>query len=365
MKDPRSKRLRLTDEEHDIVKEMRGESVSNLNNNSALDLHLLERGIKKADVVSVKHWQSASGELRFSIVTKEDANGTSLKEQFKPIIKSLRDYSPKFKEVKRSKVTDPHCLVLDPADVHVGKLATVSDTNSHYDIDKAVNQVDEGIDGILNKSFGFNIDKVIFVIGNDCLHIDSPQRKTTSGTPQDTSGMWHEAFIAAKEMYVRAIERILPYSDVEIIFNPSNHDYMSGFMLAQTIEAYFRWSKNVTFDVSICHRKYTRYGVNMIATSHGDGAKLADTPLLMATENPQMWNDCPFRYIYLHHLHHKQTHKFMSGKDFIGVTAEYLRTPSPSDSWHHRNGYVGAKKAIEGFIHSFENGQVARLTHHV
>ena len=103
----------------------------------------------------------------------------------------------------------------------------------------------------------------------------------------------------------------------------------------------------------------------MIATSHGDGAKLADSPLLMATENPQMWNDCQYRYIYLHHIHHKQTHKFMSGKDFIGVTAEYLRTPSPSDSWHHRNGYVGAKKAIEGFIHSFENGQVARLTHHL
>jgi len=67
----------------------------------------------------------------------------------------------------------------------------------------------------------------------------------------------------------------------------------------------------------------------------------------------------------LHHLHHKQTHKFMSGKDFIGVTAEYLRTPSPSDSWHTKQGYVGSKKAIEAFVHSFENGQVARLTHHV
>ena len=358
-------RYRLTEQESDIIREMRGETVTNVNGNSSLDKHLQERGINKQDVTSVKHWQSASGEYRFSVVTKEDEQGTSLKEQFAPILKDLQSYSPKFEKIKRSKVTDPHCLVLDPADVHVGKLATVSETGNHYDIDKAVSQVDEGIDGILNKSFGFNIDKVIFVIGNDCLHIDNPKRTTTSGTPQDTSGMWHEAFIAAKEMYVRAIERILPYSDVEIIFNPSNHDYMSGFMLAQTIEAYFRWSTNVTFDVSICHRKYTKYGVNMIATSHGDGAKLADTPLLMATEQPQMFADCPYRYIYLHHLHHKQTHKFMSGKDFIGVTAEYLRTPSPSDSWHHRNGYVGAKKAVEGFIHSFDNGQVARLTHHV
>jgi hypothetical protein len=366
MKDPHggNKRVRLNDQEREVIMEMRGETVTNINGNTALDIHLQERGINKKDVTSVKHWQSASGELRFSVVTKE-GKVTTLEQQFEPILKELQSYSPKFKKIRREKVTDPHCLIIDPSDVHVGKLATVTETGSHYDIQKAVDQVDKGMDGILSKSFGFNIDKVIFVIGNDCLHIDTPKRTTTSGTPQDTSGMWHEAFIAAKEMYVRAIERILPYSDVEIIFNPSNHDYMSGFMLAQTIEAYFRWSKNVTFDVSISHRKYTKYGNNMIATSHGDGAKLEQTPLLMATENPQMWNDCHFRYIYLHHLHHKQTHKFMSGKDFIGVTAEYLRTPSPSDSWHHRNGYVGAKKAIEGFIHSFDNGQVARLTHHV
>lgn len=356
-------RYRLTREEADIVREMRGETVTNVNGNSALDKHLQERGINKKDVTSVKHWQSASGELRFSVVTKEGT--TNLEEQFKPIIKELKEYSPKFDKIKREKVLDPHCLIIDPSDVHVGKLSVVSETGQHYDIKKAVAQVDNALDGLLAKAFGFNIDKVIFVIGNDCLHIDNPKRTTTSGTPQDTSGMWHEAFQAAKEMYIRAIERLLPYSDVEIIFNPSNHDYISGWMLAQTIEAYFRWSNNVTFDVSIKHRKYTQYGSNMIATSHGDGAKLDQTPLLMATENPKMWTDCPYRYIYLHHIHHKQTHKFMSGKDFIGVTAEYLRTPSPSDSWHHRNGFVGAKKAVEAFIHSFDNGQVARLTHHV
>jgi len=346
-------RPRLSSEEFELIKAWRESGHL-----PELFEQCKEAGIPIKDV---KHYWHKSE--KFSIFAKNE--GQSLEDTFAPIIKELKSYSPKFKKIKREKVTDPHCLIIDPSDIHVGKLATVTETGSHYDIEKAVNQVEDGLDGILNKSFGFNIDKVIFVIGNDCLHIDNPKRQTTSGTPQDTSGMWHEAFTAAKEMYIRAIERILPYSDVEVIFNPSNHDYMSGFMLAQTIEAYFRWSKNVKFDVSISHRKYTKYGVNMIATSHGDGAKLDQTPLLMATENPQMWNDCPMRYIYLHHIHHKQTHKFMSGKDFIGVTAEYLRTPSPSDSWHHRNGYVGAKKAIEAFIHSFDNGQVARLTHHV
>ena len=358
-------RIRLRPEEYEVIMEMRGETVTNINNNSALDQHLYDRGIDKEDVVSVKHWQSASGEYRFSVVTKEDSGLISLEEVFMPILDELKSYSPKFKKIKRKPITDPHCLVIDPADIHVGKLASLDETGQHYDIQKAVSQVDEAVDGLIEKSYGFSIDKIFFVIGNDVLHIDNTKRTTTSGTPQDTSGMWHEAFQAAKSMYVRAIERMLPLADVHVVFNPSNHDYMSGYMLAQTVEAYYRNHESVTFDVSIAHRKYTKYGNSMIATSHGDGAKLDNLPLLMATENPSMWNKCDYRYIYLHHIHHKQRHKFMDNKDFIGVTAEYLRTPSPSDSWHHRNGYVGAKKAVEAFIHSKEHGQVARLTHHI
>jgi hypothetical protein len=234
-----------------------------------------------------------------------------------------------------------------------------------YDVKKAVSIVDSGIDSLLQKAAGFPLDKIIFVIGNDCLHIDSSSSPVTSGgTSQDMDGKWHDAFLAARDMYIRAIEKCLPLADVEIIFCPSNHDFMSGFMLAQTIKAYFRKSKNITFDVSIAHRKYTSYGKNLLSFSHGDGAKLADTPLLMATERPNMWSNSVHRYIYLHHIHHKQTAKFMAGQDFIGVTAEYLRSPSASDAWHAKKGYR-SPKAVEAFIHSYDNGQVARLTHYV
>ena len=65
------KRIRLTPEEVELIYEHRADNT-NLNGNTALDIHLAERGINKKDVVSVKHWQSASGDYRFSIVTKED-----------------------------------------------------------------------------------------------------------------------------------------------------------------------------------------------------------------------------------------------------------------------------------------------------
>ena len=54
----KTNRYRLTDEEADRIREMRGETVSNINENSALDQHLKDRGIDKKDVTSVKHWQS-------------------------------------------------------------------------------------------------------------------------------------------------------------------------------------------------------------------------------------------------------------------------------------------------------------------
>ena len=65
-------RLRLSIEEVDMIRELRAQNLENVNDNSALTDHLNERGIDKNDVISVKHWQSASGEYRFSIVTKEN-----------------------------------------------------------------------------------------------------------------------------------------------------------------------------------------------------------------------------------------------------------------------------------------------------
>ena len=150
--------------------------------------------------------------------------------------------------------------------------------------------------------------------------------------------------------------QLIAVADVHFTFNPSNHDYQTGFFFADVIKTHFRNCKNISFDCSIAHRKGYKYGQNLIGTTHGDGAKHQDLPLLMATEFPMEWSSSKHRYVYTHHVHHK------TSKDYIGVTVESLRSPSSSDSWHHRKGYLSLA-AVEGFIHHRENGQVARLTH--
>lgn len=280
-------------------------------------------------------------------------------DQFaKDLVKSLSEHSPVYETIIREKIKDGHLLVVDPADIHIGKLCTEFETGTSYNQQKAVKRVLKGVDGLISKSNGFNIDKVLFIGGNDILHIDTPNRKTTSGTPQDTDGMWYENFLTAKKLYVDIIEKLLSVADVHFTFNPSNHDYMSGFMLAEVIKAHFNNCGNITFDCGISHRKYFRYNKNLIGTTHGDGAKQTDLGSLMSVEAKKDWADVDFRYFYTHHVHHK------TAKDFINVTVESLRSPSPADSWHHRNGYI-SQTAVEAFIHSKDRGQVARLTHYL
>lgn len=271
------------------------------------------------------------------------------------LIEELKNYSPKYPKIKRKKSKDPHMLMIDPADCHIGKLCSSFEVEEEYNSNIAVQRIREGVKGILDKSSGWDIEKIMFVIGNDILHVDTPKRTTTSGTPQDTDGMWYDNFLMAYNIYVEMIETLLSVSDVHIVYNPSNHDYTNGFFLAQMIQTHFRNSKNITFDVSITHRKYYTYGKNLIGTTHGDGAKSQDLPLLMAHE-AKNWSETKHRYIFIHHFHHKMS------KDYMGVCVEALRSPSGTDSWHSRNGLEHAPKAIEGYLFHKNHGQLARFT---
>lgn len=294
---------------------------------------------------------------QFSILSVDKSKQFSYDDFKDDLIAEISKWSPEYKKIIREDVNDPHCLVFDPADIHIGKLCSSFETGEEYNQQIAVKRVMEGLSGIINKTNGFNIDKIIFVAGNDILHTDNPRRQTTSGTPQDTDGMWYDNFITAKRLLVDIIETLVTIADVEVVYNPSNHDYMSGFMLLDSIQSWFKNSENITFKNDMSHRKYSIYGENLIGTTHMDGAKVTDLALLMANESGAWWHECKHRYIYGHHVHHK------SSKDYMSVCVETLRSPSGTDSWHHRKGYQHSPKAIEAFLHHPVNGQVARITH--
>lgn len=337
-------RPRLNEKEYEIIKAYR-------DRHTALKKECEEKGVP---IENVNHYWYKSES--FSMFVKP--NVQDYEELKKSIIKDVKTYAPVYIKIERDIQQEPHAIVIDPADIHIGKLAVAYETGDEYNREIAVKRVKEGVSGLIKKALPYNVEQIFLIIGNDVLHVDNAKRTTTSGTPQDTDGMWFENFLLAKRMYIEIIEMLMSVANVKVIFNPSNHDYTSGFFLAQTIEAWFSRCSQVEFDTSISHRKYFDYGKNLIGTTHGDGAKTNDLALLMAHEAADKWALCPRRYFYTHHVHHK------TSKDLMSVTVESMRSISGTDSWHHRNGYQHSPKAIECFLHHKELGQVSRQTHY-
>jgi hypothetical protein len=336
-------RPRLSQQEYDLV-------MSHRDKHSALAKECDAVGLP-VDKVS-NYWYKGK---HFSVHVKGEKSIFDVSDD---IIKQMKKFAPKYPKIAYAKYgKEGHLLVIDPADVHIGKLCKAFESGDEYNVRIATERVKEGVMGILNKVKGFPIDKILYVIGNDKLHVDTPRNTTTSGTFQDSDLMWYDAFLAALSLDREVIEMLVKVAPVHVQYDPSNHDYQTGFFLAQTLAAWFSKSENVTFNVSIAHRKYFRYGKNLIGTTHGDGAKETDLALLMAHEAKENWAECKHRYFYVHHIHHKKS------KDYMSVCVEALRSPSGTDSWHHRNGYQHSPKAVEGYLHHKEHGQIARITH--
>jgi hypothetical protein len=66
--------------------------------------------------------------------------------------------------------------------------------------------------GNIAKVSSFHIDKILFIGGNDILHIDNPgeQRQVATG-PGDG---WHSNFLIAKQLYVDILEILITVADV-------------------------------------------------------------------------------------------------------------------------------------------------------
>lgn len=269
------------------------------------------------------------------------------------LIEQMQEYSPKYEPIKREQILDPCLFVLDPADLHIGKRYWLPDRHTGTitrDIGTPQTQAEyygKNIERLIRKSSGHNIDKILLVIGNDVLHVDGKNNQTTAGTPQDTNGTFTEMFYAAKDLYVQVIESLMQIADVHVVYNPSNHDFHSGFFLADTIKTWFRNSPNVTFDVSLEVHKYFVYGKNLITTTHGDNSTGEKIPLIVANEVPELWAAAINRVALIHHYHHKIK---LAQKDYIGMTVEYMRSPSGTDYYHHIHGFT-ARRAIEAKIY--------------
>jgi len=261
-----------------------------------------------------------------------------------PVVKRLAPKAPK----------SGYLLELNIADLHNGKLAWNAETGGHGNYDAKIAEAihDAAVEALLQRTSAYRFDQIVLVVGNDLLHVDSRSNTTTAGTPQDTDSRYHKMFLSTRRMIQRTIERCREKAAVRVVMVPGNHDRDSVWHLGDSLSCVYEKCEDVTVDNAPTQRKYIEFGRVMLMLTHGDKGKRPDYPLLMATEQPDMFGRTRFREAHTGHLHQTQV------QEWHGVRVRILPSLAGADAWHAENGYVGNLRAAEAFIWNATEGLV-------
>lgn len=61
------------------------------------------------------------------------------------LIKDIKAHAPEYRPIERAVVDDPHLLVIEASDIHLGKLSVPSETGQSYDMEIAYEKIIKGI----------------------------------------------------------------------------------------------------------------------------------------------------------------------------------------------------------------------------
>ena len=249
-------------------------------------------------------------------------------------------------------------LEINISDHHFGKLAWPTETGyAPYDLKIAEAMFARALSTLLERSKGYEIEQIVFVLGNDLLHANNVQGQTFGGTVLDTEGRFQKTYWTVRKAMCAAIEKLRQIAPVKVVVCYGNHDRTSVWTLADSIECYFHDDARVEVENAPVYRKYFQWGKCGFMFTHGDLGRREDFPLLFATEKPDIFGSTTFREIHTGHIHSTKT------QEFHGVRVRALPSLTPPDNWHSENSYVGNLRNAESFVWSKTEGIIAQFTY--
>jgi hypothetical protein len=275
-------------------------------------------------------------------------------ELFRAAISAMVADVPRLAPVAPPDSTLDHLMACYPVgDHHLGMLSWNEETGANYDIDIAEKLL-SGAAMHLVLSAPKSTRAAIVILG-DFLHYDSFVAVTpTNKNPLDADGRYPKMVRAA----IRIIRRIVSialqhHQEVLLIIEFGNHDPATSIFLMEALAALYENEPRVTVDRSPRHHHYFSFGKCLVGTHHGHGTKMQDLPLLMATDQPELWGQAEYRYWWTGHVHHD------SAKDFNGCRVESFRILAPPDAWAANKGYRSQRDMKAIILHK-DWGEVAR-----
>tara|TARA_E500000305_G_C4017631_1_gene236695 strand:+ start:462 stop:1679 length:1218 start_codon:yes stop_codon:yes gene_type:complete len=278
----------------------------------------------------------------------------------------IKKHAPKYTGMNRlKKLKDPHLYEISIYDSHFGKFAWQPETGQNYDLKIAKRIYQTAFADLLARANGFQIDRFLFPVGNDFMHFDSHDAKTTAGTPMGDSadGRYSKVFETCFEVCLEAIDVMANIAPVDVVLVQGNHDKHASYHVCFALKQAYKNHPRVNVDSIWCKRKYVKYGTNLIGLAHGDAVrdKWTRLPTLMATEKPQDWADSTHREFHLGHVHSRAKREMLPVAEHEGVIVRTLPSLSATDSWHYSHGYT-SRRAAESYLYSKADGYVGHFS---
>ena len=269
---------------------------------------------------------------------------------------------PRVEPVEPSLVISSSLLAGYPVgDHHLGMLAWPPESTDAYDLGIGERLLKGAFDHLATTTC--NAEHAVVAFLGDFMHYDSFETVTpTSRNILDSDTRFPKLVKAAVRTMRYAVDAALgAHRHVHVIIEPGNHDLSSSVFLAECLSIAYEQEPRVNVDTSPQHFHYYRFGKVLLGTHHGHGTRMANLPLIMATDRPEDWGATRYRYVWTGHVHTSKVQPAVSAQDYSGCVVESFRVLPPADAWAQQKGYR-AMRDMKAVVFHEEFGEVARHT---
>jgi hypothetical protein len=254
--------------------------------------------------------------------------------------------------------------VLSIQDFHLGRYAARLEVGKDTNLEIQEQHILECVDDLVSKVTLFGApEKLYLTVGGDFVNSDNSKLTTTSGTPQDSIPSHVYLQVRSGMLYIKIIDRLRQvFPVIELVPTPGNHDRDTSVANYMFVSAWYRNSEDIVtyFDnenATLQQRQYRRYGNNLLAFMHGDGAKLKNAPVIIANEARDVWGETKHTILLTGHHHYRIS------QDLFGI--QHVQVPSLAldDRWSNTKAYQN-EKGMTIVLIDHQRGYMAEIMSH-
>ena len=321
------------------------------------------RGLTEEDVKTVRHWQTAGGEPRFTVVpySNYQLNFSNLEDRFSETFGNITTPT-----IDSPDIDGEYLGVLGLHDAHIDKVVLASETGYETDatIDENVHEFEQRSINILLELKSEGIEEVHVPIGSDFWTVNDDRNTTKRGTKQRVIVPFQESFEIGVEAVIRVVRFAAEnFKDVKVPVIYGNHDEDLDFFLGMLVNQAFKTTSHVDVNYDRVERKYYQYGKVGLCYAHGyhckSKAAMQRLPLDFAEEATDIWSNTKggIRKALLGDIHNEEQYHFLRSKDSVGLNIQFMRSVSNSGKYEWDNGWTGVPKTAYGWMFNKDGSQ--------